>query len=197
MCCFNKEDCLKIVFVTNNYTPYSGGVVSSIKAFAEGLRELGHEIFIVTLDFKKAPREKYVIRLYCPLKFSYKNNPMAVPWYTAQALETLFLDIQPDVVHTHHPFLLGVAAQSVCKKLRIPLVFTHHSQYDRYLHYIPVSSTLTKPLVNQLVMRFCNKCQLVIAPSKNNSGYVKGSWPQSEECCFTESTFTSFLFGEK
>jgi len=154
-----------IIFVTNNYTPYSGGVVSSIKAFAAGLRNLGNKVYIVTLDFKHAPYEKDVIRLYCPLRFTYKNNPMAVSWHTKQALEQLFLFLKPDIVHSQHPFLLGSAAQIVCKRLHIPLVFTHHTQYDQYLHYLPITQKLTKPVVNQLVVNFCNKVDLVIAPS--------------------------------
>jgi len=161
-----KKKCLKIIFVTNNYTPYSGGVVSSINAFAVGLREQGHQVYIVTLDFKDVQRENNVIRLYCPLKFTYKNNPMAVPWYTAQALEQIFLQIKPDIVHSNHPFLLGSAAQIVCRQLHIPLVFTHHTQYDQYLHYVPITQKLTKLIVNQLVAYYCNRCDLVIAPSR-------------------------------
>jgi len=156
---------LSVVFVTNNYTPYSGGVVSSINAFAAGLRECGCSVCIVTLDFKDAPHEKDVVRLYCPVKFTYKNNPMAVPWYTEQALEQLFLQIKPDIVHSHHPFLLGNGARNVCKKLHIPLVFTHHTQYDQYLHYLPVSKKLTRPVVNQLVSYYCRGVNLIIAPS--------------------------------
>lgn len=164
---------LKIIFVTNNYTPYSGGVVSSIKAFAEGLRDLGHKVYIVTLDFKDSPYDEGdVIRLYCPLKFTYKNNPMAVPWYTTQALEQLFMQLKPDIVHSHHPFLLGSAAQIICKRLHIPLVFTHHTQYDQYLHYIPITKKLTRPVVNKLVASYCNNCDLVIAPSNTIKNYL-------------------------
>ena len=169
---FNMSD-LKIVFVTNNYTPYSGGVVSSIKAFADGLRHLGHSVYIVTLDFKNAPIEDCVIRLYCPLKFTYKNNPMAVPWHMKHTLERLFDTLKPDIVHVHHPFLLGLAAQEVCRKLSIPLIFTHHTQYDQYLHYIPISPFLTRPIVHKIVTSYCNYCDLVIAPSNTIKQYLK------------------------
>ena len=44
---------MRIFFVTNNYIPYSGGVVSSIVATSDALRSQGHEVFIITLDFLK------------------------------------------------------------------------------------------------------------------------------------------------
>ena len=73
---------MRIAFVTNNYYPYSGGVVSSIDALAEQLRKQGHEVFIITLDFlgKKHNNPAGVIRVNCPIKFRYKNNHMAIPW---------------------------------------------------------------------------------------------------------------------
>ncbi|HBR70451.1 TPA: hypothetical protein DIC20_03965 [Candidatus Dependentiae bacterium] len=171
-----KMEALTIVFVTNNYTPYSGGVVSSIKAFVAGLRDLGHKVYIVTLDFKDSVYEEDVVRLYCPLKFRYKDNPMAMSWYAAQALEQLFMQLKPDIVHSHHPFLLGSAAKITCKRLHIPVVFTHHTQYDQYLHYIPITKKLTRPVVNKLVVSYCNSCDLVIAPSNAIKDYLS-SYP--------------------
>ncbi len=46
---------VRIVFITNNYTPYSGGVVSSINASVDALHKAGHAVFIITLNFW-APR---------------------------------------------------------------------------------------------------------------------------------------------
>lgn len=156
---------LTIVFVTNNYTPYSGGVVSSIQAFTHELRALGHRVYIVTLDFARAPEEEWVIRVPCPIKFVYKNNQMAVPWRMRRALKDIFLRLHPDIVHSHHPFLLGPAAYDVCKEFKIPIIFTFHSHYEKFAHYIPLPAPLVRAVTNRLVAHYCARVGTVIAPS--------------------------------
>ena len=42
---------MRILMVTNNYSPYAGGVVSSINATVEALQKQGHQVTLVTLDF--------------------------------------------------------------------------------------------------------------------------------------------------
>jgi len=41
-----------------------------------------------------------------------------------------------DVIHVHHPMLIGYVAQYLKIKYRIPIVFTYHTRYEQYLHYI-------------------------------------------------------------
>lgn len=156
---------LIIAFVTNNYTPYSGGVVSSIQAFTQELRALGHRVYIITLDFAGAPIESGVIRISCPIKFMYKNNPMAIPWAMRQELEAILVRMCPDIVHTHHPFFICAAARDVCKKLHIPLVFTFHTHYEKYTHYIPLPGILVRTAINYQVKRYCHDMDVVCAPS--------------------------------
>jgi glycosyltransferase involved in cell wall biosynthesis len=50
--------------------------------------------------------------------------------------------------------------------LERPLLFTHHTLYHEYVHYIPwLSPRLTRPAVLGYVREFANRCDLVIAPS--------------------------------
>ena len=159
---------LSILFVTNNYVPYSGGVVSSIITHADELRKQGHSVTIVTLDFlsQYATDESHVIRLYCPLRFLYKNNHMAIPWRATHQLSNIVQTVKPAIIHVHHPFLLGKAAYRVARRYGIPIVFTYHTLYTHYLHYIPLLPTwITKPIVQRLVDNFCNAVDGIIAPS--------------------------------
>ena len=160
----NKK-CLTIAFVTNSYTPYEGGVVSSIKAYAYALRQCGHTVFIVTLDFTGAPNEHQVIPVFCPIHFDYKYGQIAVPWRAAKELEVIFLRLNPNIVHIHHPFVLGSAASDVCKKLGIPTIFTNHTQYDACLHYVPVPALILRSLVQHKLIKFCQQIDAIIAPS--------------------------------
>ncbi|HJM69083.1 MAG TPA: glycosyltransferase [Candidatus Babeliales bacterium] len=156
-----------ILIVTNNYRPYSGGVVSSIDAFARGLRGLGHSVSIVTLDFTgQESDDPGVYRIFCPIKFQYKKNRMAIPWRATNELRRLIKQLKPDVVHSQHPFLLGISAMIVCKQLGVPLVFTHHTQYAQYSHYIPLPGLVVKPVINRCVQWYAQRVDAIIAPSR-------------------------------
>lgn len=167
---------LVIFMVTNNYTPYSGGVVSALHSYTQELRALGHRVFIITLDFlgtsEQGNKECDVIRISCPLRFTYYKNPMAIPWRPTTLISRLVELHKPDIIHTHHPFLLGSSALKVAQRYRLPLVFTYHTMYEKYLHYIPLPQLLTKPVTQQWVKQFCNKVQAVVAPTPSLRDYL-------------------------
>lgn len=165
---------MRIFFVTNNYTPYSGGVISSINAITDNLRLQGHEVFIITLDFLGEHHNDpdYVIRINCPIKFMYRKNHMAIPWRPTHAITQLLQTYKPDIVHVHHPFLLGASALRATRTLNIPCVFTYHTLYEEYAHYIPLPTMLTKPLIRFIVKKFCNSVNGIIAPSNAIKNYL-------------------------
>ena len=163
---------LRIVYITNNFRPYSGGVVSSILAYTKILREFGHEVIIISLDFlgNQYNDESYVIRLYCPLKFSFDGRPCAVPWRSYMQIKMILDRFNPDIIHVHHPFLLGFSAGLLAKELAIPVVFTYHTLYEHYLHYVPIIPRwISRPLMQYRVRAFVKLVDHVIAPSR----YVK------------------------
>ncbi len=156
-----------IFFITNNYKPYSSGIVSSIDVAAQALRDRGYRVIIVTLDFKDSTENSDVYRIFCPIKFNYKSNPMAVPFRAAAYLGKLIDQLQPILVHVHHPFLLGPMALRVVRKKRVPIVFTYHTLYERFVHYyVPLPQKIAQPIVSWLVGRFCSAVDGVIAPSQ-------------------------------
>lgn len=165
---------MRIFFVTNTYTPYSGGVVQSITALVDELRKQGHEVFIITLTFLgKHDDPDYVIRIPCPVRFMYKKNHMAIAWRPTHALRNLVNQYQPDIIHIHHPFLLGASALNVAQKYHIPCIFTHHTLYAEYAHYIPLARIIVQPIIRAIVRRFCNKVDMIIAPSTYVKNYLQ------------------------
>jgi glycosyltransferase involved in cell wall biosynthesis len=168
---------MRIFFVTNNYIPYSGGVTQSIIAETDALRSQGHEVFIITLEFvdkKNEPQSDpaHVIRIPCPIKFMYKKNYMAIPWRPTHAIKKLLQQYKPDIVHVHHPFLLGVSALHAAQKVNIPCVFTYHTIYEDYAHYVPLPKYYTKKLIHALVKHFCNAVDGIIVPSSAIKEYL-------------------------
>ncbi|MGA9530527.1 MAG: glycosyltransferase [Candidatus Babeliales bacterium] len=164
----NKEQSLLVFFVTNNYLPYAGGVVSSIEAFRKELTLLGHKVIVITLDFESSKTKKsepHIIRLFCPLKWTYKNNRLALPLYPKWELDELIKNYKPTLIHSHHPFLLGKTALSLAQKYNLPLIFTYHTMYEYYSHYIPFIGTFIRPFIKKYVTWYCQKVSAIIAPS--------------------------------
>lgn len=166
---------MRIFFVTNNYTPYTGGVVQSITATTQALRAQGHDVYIITLNFLQAHHDdpEYVIRITCPLKFMYKKNHMAIPWRPTNAIIDLIKKYNPDIIHIHHPFLLGSSALRAAQKYNIPVVFTYHTLYEHYTHYVPLPQKWTLSLMHNTIRRFCNKVDAIIAPSASIKNYLQ------------------------
>ena len=161
--------------VTNNYTPYQGGVVSSINATVAALQKQGHTVTLVTLDFlgKGHNDPAWVKRLSCPIKFVYKKNHMAVAWRAKKQLKKIIKELNPDVVHVHHPFLLGRLAARIAKPRGIPIVFTYHTVYEAYAHYVFLPEWITKRLIKYRVLSFCRYVSGIIAPSTSIKNYLR------------------------
>lgn len=165
---------MRIALVTNNYTPYSGGVVSSINAYARQLMASGHTIVIITLDFlgDQHQDEPFVKRVASITSFIYKNNPMSVPWRPDAAVLSYLEEFKPDIVHVQHPFLLGQSALYAARELSVPVLFTYHTMYEYYSHYVPLYQPLVKAAVTKKVLQFCGLVDHIIAPSAAVHDYL-------------------------
>src|SRR3990167_3661016 len=165
---------LTIVIITNNYKPYSAGVVSSIIALAEGLKTEGHKVYIITLQFlDNHEQEECVIRLNCPIKFKYHGNYMAIPWRPCYNLCKILKIIKPDIIHSQHPFYLGTFALKVARCHKIPIVFTYHAQYEKYVHYVPFPQVLSAMVIKKMALSYCKQVDAIIAPSQSMFNFLK------------------------
>jgi 1,2-diacylglycerol 3-alpha-glucosyltransferase len=172
---------LSIVLVTNNYIPYQGGVVSSIIATRQALEQQGHKVAIITLDFTGSHQpEPGVIRVSSPIRFMYKKNHMAVPLQSTATLATIFDHCKPDLVHVHHPFLLGQAAVQTAQQKNIPTLFTYHTLYEHYLHYVPLPKLITQPALESRLRSFCRSVDGIIAPGSFVEKQIRTHVPEQK-----------------
>jgi 1,2-diacylglycerol 3-alpha-glucosyltransferase len=186
---------LRIAVVTNNYLPYSGGVVSSIMAFTAELKRQGHEVLLITLDFGVSQQadDPAVRRVYCPIKFRYKKNYMAIPWRANAQVYALLKVFNPDVIHSQHPFLLGNAARRAARKLRVPITFTYHTVYQDYAHYVPLPAWLVKPLITRWVNRYASSVNQVITPSRAVEHYLHNAGVQTQKAFICSGLQAQFV----
>ncbi|MEN6497313.1 MAG: glycosyltransferase [Thermoguttaceae bacterium] len=157
---------MNILMLTNTYKPHVGGVARSVEAFAAELRRRGHRVLVVTPSFEGTPAEEVdVIRVPAIQKFNGSDFSvrLPIPGYLTTALQ----NFRPDVVHSNHPFLLGDTALRIAAMHNVPVVFQHHTMYERYTHYVPGDSPLLQRFVIELSTEYANLCDHVIAPSES------------------------------
>lgn len=165
---------MRVAFVTNNYTPYAAGVVKSIDAITDQLRAMGHEVLIIAPQFLKEHHDpEYVVRIPSFFRFMYQKKHMAVSWRAKHYLKQFLTQFNPDMVHVHHPFLLGYMARSIAKQMGIPVFFTYHTIYEDYVHYVPLPSRMVRPIVTKQVLAFCASVDHVVTPSIGIQGYLR------------------------
>jgi glycosyltransferase involved in cell wall biosynthesis len=155
---------LRVALFTNNYLPFCGGVTISVETLRRGLIADGHEPWVFAPRFPGAPPDPPRVVRYPSLPAAtYPEFALAVPCSRRIARHVARLDVH--VLHAHHPFLLGPAAARLARRLARPLVFTYHTRYEKYAHYIPLSRPVVERAAVWLSTRFADRCDTVIAPS--------------------------------
>ncbi|MHB9030039.1 MAG: glycosyltransferase [Candidatus Latescibacterota bacterium] len=157
---------MNILMLTNTYTPFIGGVPRSVESFTVEYRKRGHRVIVIAPEFENMPPvEVDVIRLPAIQHFNGTDFSLhlPVPGEVSEALG----GFQPDIVHSHHPYLIGDTAIRLAKKYETPIIFTNHTLYEQYTHYVPGDSPLLKRFVISLSVGYANLCDRVFAPSES------------------------------
>jgi 1,2-diacylglycerol 3-alpha-glucosyltransferase len=163
---------MRIGIFSEAYLPLISGVVTSVVNLKEGLEALGHEVYVITpIPSKdKFENDPSVIRIpgwVIPRK-SLKGFRL-VPFVKRYVRKMRKLKL--DVVHIHTEFSMGKLGLAVAKKERIPSVYTLHTSYQDYTHY--VSKLLTrfapnaaKKLAGKINNQYTKNCHMTIVPTK-------------------------------
>jgi glycosyltransferase involved in cell wall biosynthesis len=155
---------VRIGLFTNNYLPFCGGVTISVETLRRGLEARGHEVWTFAPRFAgAADSDPRVVRVPSLPAVTYPEFALPVPW--APVIARRARRLAPDVFHAHHPFLLGPAARRLAWRLGRPLVFTYHTRYEKYAHYVPLTRPLVEAAALRLSTRFARRADAVIAPS--------------------------------
>ena len=116
------------------------------------------------------------------------DNGMVYPGIYPAEIFDVFERERFDYIHVHHPMFVGPWALWLGRKYGIPVIYTYHTRYEDYLHYIPCfrireESTVVKRKAVEWIQKkvipaymrwFCNRCDLVLAPSEGMQQMIKG-----------------------
>jgi 1,2-diacylglycerol 3-alpha-glucosyltransferase len=173
---------LRIAIFGESYLPYLSGVTVSTETLARGLGAAGHHVLLV------APRPADGVEpagagapgpppSYAWLP-SYQPPPPAPPGYRmpwpvpSQALQAA-RDFAPEVVHAQSPFVSGLMARRLAQRGGTPLVFTHHTRFDDYGHYLgPLAHAGARTLAAYL-HDYWTGCAAVIAPGSQLADEIR------------------------
>ena len=100
---------MKIAMMTNSYKPFIAGVPVSIERLSRSLRDRGHEVVVFAPSYDGQQEEKGVVRYKSLLRGVACG--FSVPDSLDAKIERRFQEGNFDVIHVHHPMLIGRTAQ--------------------------------------------------------------------------------------
>lgn len=156
---------MRIAFFTDVYSPTINGVVSSIDAFADQLRAEGHTVTIICPSYGDLNgHDDNVIRISAAKFMMYKEYRVAS--MVSLKLYRHMSKFRYDVVHLHSPFSIGMLGIYYARRYKLPIIYTAHTSYGDYVHYIPgVNKLLSSKRIDRLLVYFSNQIDMTIAPS--------------------------------
>lgn len=160
---------MKIIHFTNTFLPHVGGVARAVQTLLEDQLAARHRLLIVAPEFAEgvAPAriERHVERLSAITRFNDSDFSVRLPF--AATFSQRLADFEADILHAHHPFLLGDTALREAASRQVPIIFTHHTLYENYTHYLPFESEAAGDMAAEIATRYANRCDAVIAPSES------------------------------
>src|SRR5450432_3460161 len=100
---------MNICMMTNTYLPHVGGVARSVSTFTDEYDRRGHGVLVVAPEFEGKPLTKRAAALVerVPAIQNFNGSDFSVRLPIATVLSPRLDEFEADIVHAHHPFLLG------------------------------------------------------------------------------------------
>ena len=127
---------MKVALFTDTYPPFINGVSTSCFNLVKTLKEHGHDVIVVTTrnDKGKVEYKDGIIKMPgVPLGFMYDYR--LTNFYNGKVVRML-KKFGVELIHNQTDLGVGQFAKSAAKKLGVPLVYTYHTAYEDYTHYM-------------------------------------------------------------
>lgn len=156
---------MRIGLFSNAYRPVVSGVVNSLAEIRRTLLKRGHVPFLFAPEVR-GYRDSHAGVFRFPSLDLDRSVGFPVPIPYSARLSRLVPRMGLDLIHSHHPILVGATAANFAQKLGRPLVYTFHTQIEQYTHYVPFFKHETvRDRARKKVSRYLSRCELVICPS--------------------------------
>ena len=161
-----KDSKINILMFTNTYAPHVGGVARSVETLCAELTKRQHKVMVIAPSFEGHVTDIPGVVVRVPSVKHVGNSDYSVPIPLSRRIRDEIDAFRPDVVHSHHPFLLGHTALRIAASVGVPLVFTYHTRYDIYVRQFIESDRLFPDLARNLANGYANLADksLAVAP---------------------------------
>ena len=148
------------------YHPVINGVVTSIEILKNRLEAMDEQVeLFVPGKAGYHDNDPHIHRFFSVTAPFHRESRFSLPypWSNVNHLKRN----RPDVVHIQTPFNLGLLGEWCARRLKIPFVFTHHTLWEEYVHYIPLlSKRMLRKTAIDVTRSLCNRSHGIIAPSE-------------------------------
>lgn len=166
---------MKIAIFTETYPPYINGVATQSYMLKKMYEELGHEVLVVTVGSERQRKTKLVDGVvYVPgilLKKLYKYR-VAIP--IGNMRKKFPINFKPDVIHIQNEFGIGEIGLEVAKKEHVPVIYTLHTEYDKFLFYIGLKhfTEFSRNISAKYFTRFSKNATIITSMSAKAQAYI-------------------------
>ncbi len=157
---------MKILITTDWYKSAVNGVVTSVRNLENGLRQLGHDVKILTLS---ETRFSYINgnTTYIGSVNAEKIYPCArVKIPLKSRLIQNIIKWKPDIIHSQCEFSTFSLARKISDITGAPIVHTYHTIYEDYTHYFSPSIRLGRRAVRLFTRYISRHVDCMIAPTE-------------------------------
>ncbi|GAB4304836.1 MAG: glycosyltransferase family 1 protein [Methylophaga sp.] len=142
---------MKVVIVTDAWSPQVNGVVRTLKQTSQCLEQLGHQVHLITPEsFKTLP---------CP---SYPSIPLAL--FPGRKVARLLESYHANAIHIATEGPLGMAARRWCLRNGVVFTTSYHTQFPEYLQ---LRAPIPPALSYAWLRRFHNKAARTLVPTES------------------------------
>ena len=170
---------MRIAYLTQSYPPMISGASIAAGELAEEMAGRGHTVLVIAAS-EREYAYTHIEGNLTVVRLSSLNNPLRVGQRILITPRRMVLenlqDFQPDLIHVHEPFQLGLLGLQYAKQHHIPIILTTHQLPWFIASYMPdkfhIREWVEKTLwlyASWLLKRFSS----VIAPTKTVSRIIK------------------------
>jgi 1,2-diacylglycerol 3-alpha-glucosyltransferase len=174
---------LRVAIFGESYLPYLSGVTVSTETLARGLGALGHEVLLAVPRPARGadpgtagatgpdPAVAWLPSYHAPPAPAGYRMPVPV---VSGALRRV-MAFQPDIVHANSPFTSGLMARAVARRRGVPLVFTHHTRFADYGHYLGPLAAVSGRAAGAWLAAWWAGCAAIVAPSESLAEEIRAA----------------------
>lgn len=156
---------MNIGFFSDVYRPGIDGIVTALDMFLIESAKMGHSTHIVTPRYPGyKDTQPNIIRVPSVPFIFYPPYRIGLPGLSKKTYETIKA-LRLGVIHTHSPFTVGLYGVHLARQWNLPLLYTYHTLYPKYVHYFFKGRVLSPKMAEGIVRRYSDKCDCVVAPS--------------------------------